>query len=118
MRKLLFPACAILFCASTAGADVISDWNIVAAQRIAAASPPRRGPSNVIDYAMVHLAMHDAVQAFEKRYDPYCTQITGASGSPVAAASKAARDVLVGLFPTQLATIDAAYSSLNATYIS
>jgi hypothetical protein len=118
MRQLLLPAGALLLCASTAGADVISDWNTTTAQRVAASSPPRRGPSNVIDFAMVHLAMHDAVQAFEKRYQPYCTQITGASGSPVAAASKAARDVLAGLFPAQLATIDAAYTSFNTGYIS
>jgi hypothetical protein len=118
MRKLLFPACAALLCASTAGADVISDWNIQTGQRVAASVPPRRGPSPVIDFAMVHLAMHDAVQAFEKRYQPYCTQITGAAGSPVAAASKAARDVLVGLFPAQMMAIDDAYTSLNATYVS
>ena len=118
MRKLLLPTCALLLCASTAGADVISDWNIQIGQRVAASSPPRRGPSPVIDFAMVHLAMHDAVQGFEKRYEPYCTQIIGATGSPVAAASKAARDVLVGLFPAQTATIDTAYNTLNATYIS
>jgi hypothetical protein len=118
MRKVLLPACALLLCASTAGADVISDWNTITGQRVAASSPPRRGPSPVIDFAMVHLAMHDAVQAFEKRYHAYCTQISGASGSPVAAASKAARDVLVGLFPAQLAVIDAAYNALNANYIS
>src|SRR5262245_54086276 len=118
MPKLVLAACALLLCASTAGADVISDWNIQTAQRVAASSPPRRGPSAVIDFAMVHLAMYDAVQGFEKRYEPYCTQIIGATGSPVAAASKAARDVLVGLFPAQTATIDTAYTSLNMTYIS
>jgi hypothetical protein len=67
---------------------------------------------------MVHLAMHDAVQAFERRYQPYCVAISNADGSPVAAASRAARDVLVGLFPAQMATIDTAYDALNATYIS
>lgn len=117
MKKLLLLACAIL-CARTAGADVISDWNIQTGQRIAASTPPRRGPSGVLDFAVVHLAMHDAVQAFERRYQPYCAAISNASGSPVAAASKAARDVLVGLFPAQLGTIDAAYATLNATYIS
>ena len=118
MRKLLLSACALLVCASTAGADVVSDWNLQIGPRVAASSPPRRGPSPVIDFAMVHLAMHDAIQAFERRYEPYCTQIIGATGSPVAAASKAARDVLVGLFPAQTATIDTAYNTLNATYIS
>ena len=101
IKKLLVPVCALILCASTASADVISDWNIQAGQRIAASTPPRRGPSSVLDFAMVHLAMHDAVQAFERRYEPYCVGIANASGSPVAAASKAARDVLVGLFPAQ-----------------
>jgi hypothetical protein len=118
MRKLVVTASAILLCASTAGADVISDWNIVTGQRVGAASPPRRGPSPVLDFAMVHLAMHDAVQAFEKRYEPYCAEIAGASGSPVAAAAQAARDVLVGLFPAQQAAIDVAYDTLTASYIS
>ena len=118
IKKLLVPVGALILCASTASADVISDWNIQAGQRIGASTPPRRGPSSVVDIAMVHLAMHDAVQAFERRYAPYCIGIANASGSPVAAASKAARDVLVGLFPAQEATIELTYSTLNATYIS
>ena len=40
IKKLLVPVCALLLCASTASADVISDWNIQAGQRIAAATPP------------------------------------------------------------------------------
>ena len=70
---------------------------------------------------MVHLAMHDAVQAFERRYQLYCVAVPNPSGSPVAAASKAARDVLVGLFgtqPGQTAAIDAAYATVTAAYIS
>lgn len=118
MRKILVPTCALILCASTVGADVISDWNIQTAQRVAGSTPPRRGPSAVLDFAVVHLAMHDAVQAFERRYEPYCAAVAQPSGSPVAAASKAARDVLVGLFPAQTAAIDAAYAGFNATYIS
>lgn len=117
MHKLLLTTCTLILCASTAGADVISDWNIQTGQRVTA-SMSRRGPSAVLDFAVVHLAMHDAVQAFERRFEPYCATISHASGSPVAAASKAARDVLVGLFPAQIATIDAAYDAFNATYIS
>lgn len=118
MKKILLPACALLLWTSTAGADVISDWNIQTGQRVGASMPPRRGPSGVLDFAVVHLAMHDAVQAFERRYQPYCAAIPDASGSPVAAASKAARDVLVGLFPLQTDTIDAAHATFTATYIS
>ena len=109
MKKSCVVVCALLLCASTAGADVISDWNREAGARIGAGA--RRGPSGALDFAVVHLAMHDAVQAFERRYQPYCSAIPNASGSPVAAASKAARDVLVGLFPLQEAAIDAAYAT-------
>src|SRR5688572_30269990 len=121
MKKSCLIACALLLCASMAGADVISDWNIQTGQRVGASNPPRRGPSGALDFAMVHLAMHDAVQAFERRYQPYCVAVSSPSGSPVAAASKAARDVLVGLFgsqPGQTAAIEAAYAALTATYIS
>ena len=111
VKNSFLTACALILFASTAGANVISDGNIQAAERISASTPPRRGPSAVLDYAMVHLAMHDAVQAFERRYEPYCAAMSNVSGSPVAAASKAARDLLVGLFPLQTATIDAAYDA-------
>lgn len=117
MRKILVPACVVILCASTAGADVISDFNIVTGQRVAAAVPARRGPSSALDFAVVHLAMHDAVQAFERRYQAYCIAIPDAAGSPVAAAARAARDVLVGLFPAQQMAIDMAYTSLTDTYI-
>jgi hypothetical protein len=118
MKKSCLIACTLFLCASTAGADVISDWNAQTGLSVSASTPPRRGPSAVLDWAVVHLAMHDAVQAFERQYQPYCAAISNASGSPVAAASKAGRDVLVGLFPAQAATIDAKYDELNAIYIS
>ena len=118
MKKCVHAACALLLSASPVTADVISDWNLQTGMRVAAASPPRRGPSNVLDFAVVHLAMHDAVQAFEHRYQPYCVAVPGATGSPVAAAAKAARDVLAGLFPNQVMAIDAAYATLTAGYVN
>jgi hypothetical protein len=45
---------------------------------------------------MVHAAIHDAVQAYEKRFHPYAVDIDHTTGSPVA---RAARDVLVNRFP-------------------
>ena len=53
--------------AAPAGADVITDWNATTLSTIAAA-PPGAGPSRVIEIAMVHIAMHDAVQAIQKRF--------------------------------------------------
>jgi hypothetical protein len=78
-------------------ADVVSDWNEIASQT---AIPVRPGPSAILDLAMVHAAMHDAIQAYQGRFKPYGASIPNASGSPVAAAARAAHDVLVARFPT------------------
>ncbi len=55
------------------------------------------------------LAIHDAVQAYEKRFKHYAVRMGDATGSPVAAAARAARDVLVNRFPLQTATIHGKY---------
>jgi hypothetical protein len=49
---------------------------------------------------MVHAAIHDAIQAYDRRFEPYHVHVQGASGSPLAAAAaSAARDVLIGRLP-------------------
>jgi len=58
---------------------------------------------------MVHAAIHDAVQAYEKRFQPYAIDIHHARGSRLAAAAAAARDVLVNRFPAQTAAIQTKY---------
>src|SRR6185436_12150860 len=93
-----------------AKADAVSDWNLIATQRIAAATPAHSAPVTVVELAMVHVAIYDAVQAIEKTYKPYHVEIPGASGSPNAAAAKAAHDVLVSLLPSQTATLDGIYN--------
>ena len=74
------------------------------------------GPGRLIDNVMVHIAMHDAVQAIQQRFETYSAGITPTSGSVIAAAAKAARDVLVNRFPAQSATLDAAYSAYLAAH--
>ena len=88
-------------------ADVVTDWNAIAVQATLTANRP--GPSGVIDIAIVHVAIYDAVQAIEKKYEPYYVEIPGASGSPVAAAAKAAHDVLVNRFPAQATSLTQMY---------
>ena len=90
--------CGYLSGASPAIADVVTDWNSIASQTIFAAVPAR-GPSGILDFAVVHAAMHDAIQAYEGRFEPYAITIPNASGSPVAAAAAAAHAVLVARFP-------------------
>ena len=91
-----------------AAADPITELNVIAAETIFAGGRPA-GAAPLLDFAMVHAAIHDAVQAYEKRFQPYAVRIRDASGSRVAAAAAATRDVLVKRFPAQEATIHAKY---------
>ena len=100
--------CVYLSWAIPARADVVADWNVIALQTISVAAPPRPGPSAILDLAVVHAAMHDAIQATERRFESYAVAIPNASGSPVAAAATAAHDVLVARFPLQAGTLDTA----------
>ena len=96
---------------SIGNADVVVDWNVIAAQTIAAGARP--GPSPLFDYAMVHAAMHDAVQAFEERFEPYnAANLRMPPARPMAAAAAAAHGVLVGLYPMQQGILDTIYKQL------
>ena len=100
--------CAWATGAGTASAaDAVTHWNDVAVTNINAAG---RFPAGLVDLAKAHLAIHDAVQAYEHSAEPYCADIANAAGSASAAAAKAARDVLVALLPpAQDATVETAY---------
>jgi hypothetical protein len=58
--------------------------------------------------AMVHVAMHDAVNGAEPRYETYASDLTSARAHPEAAAAAAAHRVLSGLFPALQGSWDAA----------
>ncbi|HWH79588.1 MAG TPA: hypothetical protein VNT76_19550, partial [Candidatus Binatus sp.] len=77
-------------------ADAVVDWNVIASQTIfAVGAPARPGGSAGLDFAIVNAAIYDAVEAFDRRFEPYAVAIHRASGSPAAAAARAAHDVLV-----------------------
>lgn len=107
VRFLLVAAVVATFSMTTARADAVSDWNAIAVQ--ATITGGRPGPTGVLDIAMAQAAVYDAVQAIDRRFEPYYVEIPGASGSPAAAAAKAAHDVLVNRFPSQTASLDATY---------
>ena len=92
--------------------DPIADWNAITEQAVKTAGHPL--PVTSVEFAIVHLAIYDAVESIDRRYQPYHTLVPGATGSLSGAAARAGRDVLVGLFPAQTATIDAQYQSFLA----
>lgn len=103
---------AIALLTNAQAADPIAAWNQISETAVKTAGHPP--PVAALDFAIVHLAIYDAVESIERRYEPYYTLVPGATGSPSAAAAKAGHDVLVGLFPAQSATFDADYASFLA----
>jgi hypothetical protein len=98
--------------ATTVHADPVTDWNGIA---VSAVTIGRGGPPGLLDLAVVHTAMHDAVQAIEGRYRPYHYAGAG-SGSTAAAAVAAAHRALVLLYPGQAGALDATYNAYLAEH--
>lgn len=104
--------CVLLAWTGPAAADAVTDWNEIT---MAAVATGRPGPVGSLDTALVQIAVHDAVQAIEKRFEPYHVEVRGAKGSRSAAVAAAAHDVLVGMYPAQAASLDAAYYNYLAS---
>lgn len=101
----------IVASAAPAFADAVTDWNEITLQAVTAGRP---GPIGAVDIALVQVAVHDAVQAIEQRFEPYHAEIgrkprDGIKGRLSAAVAAAAHDVLVGIYPAQAASLDATY---------
>ena len=53
-----------------ARADVVTDWDAITVRAIVNAGALRGSATGSLDWAMVHVAVHDAVQSYEKRFEP------------------------------------------------
>src|SRR6266849_7896709 len=98
---------------SRLNADAVTDWNQISEKAVKTAG--HAPPVAALDFAIVHVAIYDAVESIDRRYAPYYTLVPNANGSLSAAAAKAGHDVLVRLFPAQSATLDAEYANFLAT---
>ncbi len=99
--------------ASPVHADPVTHWNDITVRAVTAGRP---GAVGFLDVALVQAAVHDAVQAFERRFQPFHIRIKNAAGLEAAAVAAAARDTLVGLYPAQQAAIDADYQAFLAAH--
>src|SRR5262245_43042187 len=103
------PSARVASSASNSAPHVIAAWYATA--RTAPASPVQL--ARVL--AVVHAAMHDAVNGIEPRYETYASDLTGPRADAEAAAAAAAHRVLVGMFPAQQTRWDSALAeSLSA----
>jgi len=81
-----------------ATADEVFEWNVTGFEASAAGGQNALVVSRTM--TMVHLAVHDALNAIDRRYEPYLYEGRAERGAaPMAAIATAARDVLVGVIP-------------------
>ena len=107
---------AVVFVAlfgSPARTDMIMDWNAkadaIAAEKQITPSPHARA------LVILHVAMFEAVNAIERRYNPYKLNLTAdRSTSKEAAAASAGYHVLVALYPDQKTDLDATFVAMLA----
>lgn len=118
MKKIIQCAVALavfasIFATNAKANDPIADWNAIAEKAVKTAG--HAPPVAALDFAIVHLAIYEAVESIDRRFQPYRALVPGATGSLSAAAAKAGHDVLVGLLPSQKLTLDADYANFLAT---
>ena len=97
-----------------ASANVVTDWNNAALDSIRAdrTAPPIASRS----LAIAHVAIYDAVNGLARTHEPYLVpSAVPASASRPAAASAAAHQTLVSLFPSHTSTFDALHAAILAT---
>jgi len=105
---LLLAICALIFI-QPAQADMVTYWNDIATTN-AKAVPAQVPVPQTRTYAMMHAAVHDALNAIDRRYQPYALRMQGQlDASPDAAVAAAAYGVLVHVLPAQKVFLDEAY---------
>ena len=86
-------------------ADVVRTWHALAV--LQPTNPIRQSRA----LAIMHAAMHDAVNGAVPTYESYASWLSDPSADPEAAAAAAAHRVLINLFPAASATFDAQLAS-------
>jgi hypothetical protein len=106
----IFLATLVLSWPGATNADVVSDWNETAESIFVTKSDIA-----AINYALVHLAIYDAVNAIERRHKHTVYAVhptsTTTGASQLAAAASAAYTILSQLYPDQAALLDQAYAN-------
>ena len=98
---------------TTANGDVVIDWNTAAldAIRVGKTAPPIASRS----LAILHVSIYDAINGITRTHEPYLVQsIASSSASREAAASAAAHQALINLFPASASSFD----TLNAAILA
>jgi len=88
--------------------SAVTEWNTFASDLVAANLAP--GPQTYT-LAVVQIAVHDALNAIDRRYEPYAFAGSAPKASIAAAVAAASRDTLVRLVPQAAAAVQAEYEA-------
>jgi hypothetical protein len=113
IKLLSYSVSTALFIGTLAHADVVTDWNTAALDAIRAGhtAPPIASRS----LAILHVSIYDAVNGIARTHEPYLVpSAVPASASREAAASAAAHEALVSLFPAAASNFDALHAAILA----
>lgn len=116
--RVLHALLLLVVLAAPARADVIESWIAIADRGPDARPlpPPLQGQNERTAPPLVALAMFEAVNAIDRRYESYLKlPAADRQASQEAAAAAAARDVLVRLYPARTASFDEALSLTLST---
>src|SRR5436305_11072049 len=104
-------ALTALLIGTLAHADVVTEWNSAAHGAIRAGHTPPPIASRSL--AILHVSMYDAVNGIDRTHEPYLVQSeVPASASREAAASAAAHQALVNLFPAAASSFDTLHAAI------
>ena len=114
MRHLLLLTASTLLFAGPASADTVCEWMDFADKIEKAAAPPPDvpiGPEHAHTQAQVALAMFEALNAIDRRYESYLKLPAGdPTASQDAAATTAAYKVLLAHYPAQKSALEESYT--------
>jgi len=116
-RAVAVISLALTLCGVAAAQNAVIDWNAIAVttalngdQTISPGSNTSGGTSVYLAYT--HLAIYDAVNAIDHRFQPYGAEISAPTGASVdAAVISAAYNTLISYFPDQ-------YNALTTQYMA
>ena len=110
MFRIIGLILGIVLASESYAQNPIADWHAVMESSVAST-----GRKNVVAlpyFAYVDVAMYDAVNSIDERFQPFAVDVHAPRGaSKDAAAASAAHDVLTHYFPAQAATFDAALAN-------
>jgi hypothetical protein len=105
-------ACLAASVTSARNVDAVMEWNRLAMAAVLDANPAQGPVMQLRTMTIVHVAMHDAINAITREYKTYLPAGAAPPGaSPVAAAIASAHHTLAALLPSQAAAFAAARAS-------